>query len=273
MVLLRHRPAPPLDGCVECFWWSRRDREQEFAESMLPSGQAQLVIALHDQPLLCLPGSPTVPSLSWTGAVVHGPQSSFYRAGPKPRGAVVGVSFRPGMAGAVLGVPAAALTDRHVGLDDLWGRTASREWQHALRGAPSPAAVFALLERTLGARLLSHAARPLLIHPAVAHALAGRPAARVRDVQQHSGYSPRHFAALFREAVGLTPKHYYRIRRFNAAVRTLAAAPPTAPVADVAAAVGYADQAHLIREFREFAGVTPGRYRPSSPDSPLHHRG
>jgi AraC-like DNA-binding protein len=114
------------------------------------------------------------------------------------------------------------------------------------------------------------------MHPAVAHALAPRAAnvpsrERVADVQRASGYSPRHFIALFRSAVGLNPKHYYRIRRFNFAVRTLAAGDGQG-FGDIAAAAGYSDQAHLTREFREFTGITPTKYRPSAVDRPLHHR-
>jgi AraC-like DNA-binding protein len=132
-----------------------------------------------------------------------------------------------------------------------------------------PKAMFLILEQVLSARI--H--RPLLIHPAVAHALAARPAdgsaARVAEAQRASGYSPRHFIALFRSAVGLNPKHYYRIRRFNSTLRSMAAG---GCLGDVAAAAGYSDQAHLTREFREFAGIAPTRYRPSAVDRPLHHR-
>ena len=70
---------------------------------------------------------------------------------------------------------------------------------------------------------------------------------------------------------GLNPKHYFRIRRFNAAVRRLAAKDGTA-LSGVAAAAGYSDQAHLSREFREFAGVAPTEYRAGGTDRPLHHR-
>jgi AraC-like DNA-binding protein len=118
--------------------------------------------------------------------------------------------------------------------------------------------------------------RPLLIHPAVAHALASYSVdvaspARVADIQRATGYSPRHFIALFRSAVGLNPKHYYRIRRFNSAARNMAAGGGQG-LSDIAAGAGYCDQAHLTREFHEFAGVVPTKYRPSGIDRPLHHR-
>jgi len=267
MQMHRHRPAPPLDRYIGCFWWSHRDMPQDDSEHMLPSGGAQLLFALHDTPILC--GSAETSS-AWSGSVVHGPQSTYYVAGPKPKGGMVGVSFRPGAAGLVLGVPMAELLDRHVALDSIWGRRGV-DLRHRLISAGDPRAMFRILEQNLSARI--H--RPLLIHPAVAHVLASRPAdaspTRIAEVQRASGYSPRHFIALFRSAIGLGPKHYYRIRRFNFTVRSMATGGGQC-LADIAAAAGYSDQAHLTREFREFAGVAPTRYRPSDADRPLHHR-
>jgi len=270
MQLIRYRPGPPLDGCIECFWWSERGHPEDRTERLLPSGTAQLVLPLHDRSFTCLPGSASPLPVTWSRGIVHGPQSGYYSAGPKPAGAVAGVSFRPGGAAAILGVPANELTDLHVPLEDLWGLR-GRELHEALREAPAPAAVFQALERTLTRRLQ----RPLLIHPAVAQALRGQPGrstpVRVREVQRESGYSPRHFAALFRTAVGLTPKHYYRIRRFTVVVRALAD-DPGGSLADLAASAGYADQPHMIRDFRDFAGLTPTQYRPRDSDAILHHR-
>jgi AraC-like DNA-binding protein len=270
MQLIRYRPAPPLDRYIECFWWSHRDEPQEHSEHMLPSGGAQLLFALHETPILRRP-SADGNWVTWSGSIVHGPQSSYYVTGAKPKGGVVGVSFRPGAAGAVLGASMAELADRHVALDAIWGRRGV-DLHHRLMSTAEPKDVFRILEQSLSARI--H--RPLLIHPAVAHALAPQAArvssqARVTDVQRASGYSPRHFIALFRSAVGLNPKRYYRIQRFNFAVRSVAAADGQG-FGDIAAAAGYSDQAHLIREFREFAGVAPTRYRPSAVDRPLHHR-
>jgi AraC-like DNA-binding protein len=266
MQMSRYRPAPPLDRYIECLWWSHRDEPQNDSEHMLPSGGVQLLFALHETPILCRSAEG---SSAWSGSLLHGPQSSYYVAGPKPKGGVVGVSFRPGGAGAVLGASMAELANRHVALDAIWG-TRGVDLQHKLMAAADPKTMFRILERSLTARI--H--RPLLIHPAVAHALAARPAdgswTRVAEVQRASGYSPRHFIALFRSAVGLNPKHYYRIRRFNSTVRSMAAGGQC--LGDIAAAAGYSDQAHLIREFREFAGIAPTQYRPSCVDRPLHHR-
>ena len=72
------------------------------------------------------------------------------------------------------------------------------------------------------------------------------------------GRSRRHLAARFREQVGLPPKTVARIMRFNRAVSLLGRSDDR--LADIAFECGYFDQAHLNREFREFAGVTPGAF-------------
>jgi AraC-like DNA-binding protein len=269
MLLLRHYPAPPLDALVESFWWSERSAPQAALEHMLPNGTAQLIFALSDAPLSCTAITPSREFIRWRRGIVHGPQSGYYVSGPKPGGAVVGVAFRPGAAGAVLGLPAAELANRHVPVEEIWGARA-RLLHERLCAVGRPAAMFQALEQELNAGLR----RPLLIHPAVAYSLVRCPQegsrTRVAQVQRDTGYSPRHFIALFRASVGLAPGQFYRIERFGAVLRALAQAGPER-LADIAVAAGYADQPHLTREFKEFAGITPTQYRPRSPDSPNHH--
>jgi AraC-like DNA-binding protein len=263
---VRYLPRAPLDRYVECLWWSRRDAPQPCGEHILPCGRVQLIFALHDRALSYAPNGSSA-ALTWTGSLVHGPQWRHYVAGPKPPGPVAGVSFRSGCAGAILGVPALELADLHVSFSSLWGRQAD-ELRERLLAASEPSAVFRLLERYLSARIET----PLLMHPAVAGALASAAwvPERVSPLQRSTGFSPRHFIALFRASVGMTPKHYFRIQRFNEVTRRLAAQ-TQASLADIAVDLGYSDQAHLTREFRELAGVTPRQYR-GRPESPLHHR-
>jgi AraC-like DNA-binding protein len=190
-------------------------------------------------------------------------------AGPKPSGVVVGASFRVGMAAPILGVSLDELCDRHVSIEELWGYR-GLELHERLASMREPMDVC----RALEAELIARIRRPLLIHPAVAYAL--RPdafGARVDEIQRRTGYSPRHFIELFHSAVGLTPKHFYRVQRFSSALTRLAQGRGAgrARLAEVAFAAGYADQAHFSREFRELAGVAPSAYCPPAADSEHHH--
>jgi AraC-like DNA-binding protein len=252
---------------IECLWWSERDLPLEAAEHMLPTGGANIVFPLHDLPMTCRAASPGRDAFQWRRGVAHGPQSGFYVSGPKPAGAAAGIALRPGAAGAIIGVPASELAGQHVMMDALWGARADLLHERLCEAA-RPAAVFQILEQELLVRLR----QPLLIHPAVAHALgrARLPRVRVDDVRRDLELSPRHFIDLFHTSVGLTPGRYYRVRRFGRVLRSLAQN-GSRHLADLAAAAGYADQSHLIREFREHAGTTPTRYRPANPESPHHH--
>ncbi len=237
----------------------------------MPSGRPQLVFTLSEQRIVCLPGEADQPRI-WTGSLLHGPQSRYYINGPKPVGAVVGVAFRTGGVGPVLGVPAVELTDSHMDLGAFWGHRAHLLHER-LMGAPDPRTIFHVLERHLG----EHVRSALSMHPAVEHAVTrGSSLAALelttgtRARADYGGYSPRHFIALFRETVGMTPSHYLRIQRLNESLQMLAKQTRPA-LADVAAQMGYYDQPHFTRDCLALGGITPSKYRALNPDSPLHH--
>jgi AraC-like DNA-binding protein len=101
------------------------------------------------------------------------------------------------------------------------------------------------------------------MHDAVRIALAaldradGAPA--VADVARRLGLSDRRFIEVFRRHVGMTPKRFCRVRRFQRALAASDAA-ATPDWVCVAARYGYFDQSHLIRDFVEFSGLTPTAY-------------
>jgi transcriptional regulator GlxA family with amidase domain len=82
---------------------------------------------------------------------------------------------------------------------------------------------------------------------------------RVRVLASELGWSSRRLIDRFRDHVGLPPKAAARVIRFNRAVTALSSGMPQ--IAQVAAACGYADQAHLARDVRALGGVTPGELR------------
>jgi AraC-like DNA-binding protein len=101
-------------------------------------------------------------------------------------------------------------------------------------------------------------------------ALAREPtAALIKPVQRASGCGPARFIARFEQAMGLTPKRYARVLRFHALIERLAREQP-GDWAQAAVEAGYADQSHLIHEFKRLAGITPTAYRAVAPDHPTH---
>jgi AraC-like DNA-binding protein len=170
-------------------------------------------------------------------------------------GSAAGVQFdlEPVAARDLLGVPAGELASRTVGLEQLLGRRAEQvaERLHAAAGAGER---FAILDEVLRAALdaAAPACRP---DTRRAWALLERSGGRMRvgELAAQVGCSRRHLVNRFREDVGAPPKVAARLIRFERARRRLG----REPLARVAAACGYADQAHLTREFSELAGVPP----------------
>jgi AraC-like DNA-binding protein len=99
------------------------------------------------------------------------------------------------------------------------------------------------------------------------HARPGR--ASVGAVQRASGASAERFIERFRDAVGLGPKRYLRVTRLRSLLERVAAR-GSANWSDLAFEFGFSDQAHLVREFRDLTGLTPGAYRPLEARQPMH---
>lgn len=128
----------------------------------------------------------------------------------------------------------------------------------ALRADPHDAV--ATLDRWLRARA-ARAPRPSRALAAAAHLLTHPQAApRVRDVADAIGYSVRQLQRRFRAEVGLTPKQIAQIHRARL-VRAHITAHPDRGLAEIAAELGFADQAQMTRLFARYCGTTPGRYR------------
>jgi AraC-like DNA-binding protein len=256
-------PGPALRPFVKQLWASEQTSAGAVREHVLPTGRMHLVFRLSDHPLRVFDGADDRIGRTVGLVVVGGARSSFYVRDVSQPMRSVGAELHPGAAEVLFGAPANELAERHTPLADLWGPAANEARQRLLE-AGDPGRALDLFEALLRARL--PAVRGL--HPAVARAL-GRFAtgADVGHVVADSGYSHRRFIALFRGAVGLTPKTYCRLLRFQ---RVLDRGSEHASWVDVALAAGYSDQPHLNREFRHLAGLSPGGYRRAAPDWSHH---
>jgi methylphosphotriester-DNA--protein-cysteine methyltransferase len=245
-------PRGPLGQVVDRIWMCA-DEPLHARERILPSGTVELVFNLVDDEIRIYDPARLNRCRRYSGAVVSGPYRTCFAIDPAQHASIMGVHFKPGGAFPFFGA-ADELADAHVDLDAFWGR-----WAVELRArlaAAAPARRFAIMERALLARWRYCWRR----HPAVTVALQSFEESlgqvTIRAAAQRVELSERRFIQAFSREVGLTPKMYCRIQRFQRA-REVVETLRTPRWATLAVDAGYFDQSHLIRDFREFSGLSP----------------
>ncbi|MGH8146326.1 MAG: helix-turn-helix domain-containing protein [Rhodanobacteraceae bacterium] len=268
-MLLRRQPIPILRPFVKALWASQpSDRvsgDSRYRERVLPTGDMHLVFRSGGLPLRILAAPGDQRGQTFERALVGGARADFYLRDVSPAGASVGAQLLPGACLPLFDAPANELAARHMALDDLWGTDAALAYDQIF-STSDPRRQLDVFETILAARL-PHVRS---VHPAVAQVLAGfDDSPNVDAMVAASGYSHRHFIALFECETGLAPKRFCRVQRFRKLLAE-AATRPALSWTELALAAGYSDQSHFNREFRVFTGITPGEYRRAAPHHPHH---
>jgi AraC-like DNA-binding protein len=249
------RPAPPLDRFVEQLWYWEGAPLAHTKDRLLPNGDCGLIINLVEDETRSYNGPCAEEIQRYPGAVLCGPYSRYFVIDTREQRANVGVGFKSGGTWPFFDAAADELQNQHVALRDLWG-SAGDTLRERVMAAPTPHAKLLVLE----AELLARAIRPLHRRAEVDFAIDRLKAAphdhSIAQLSEHVGLSARRFTRLFTLQVGLTPKLFARIQRFQ---HTLEATqgPAARDWTVVAHECGYFDQSHLIRECRELSGFTP----------------
>jgi transcriptional regulator GlxA family with amidase domain len=164
----------------------------------------------------------------------------------------MGVRFRPGSAYRFVPSPLAALTDSAVPTEEIWG-CEGRYLEEAVLTARSHAERTRLVQDFLLSRLA--APRPRF-DAAISEIVRSHGQTRVDQLAGRIGWSPRQLEREFRASAGLSPKALARIIRFQNLLR-LVGEGRLREWASLALEGGYADQPHMVREFRQFSGQSP----------------
>jgi AraC-like DNA-binding protein len=239
-----YRPPPHLRDRVQCFWRVDTGPRPGFTQPVLPDGCTDIV---------------------WIGArapILAGPATQRIDV-PLPGGVdVVGVRFKPGWAASSLGVAADGLLNTHyVALDDIWSGSES-----ALLALMPRAATERELARSFmpKMRALANIVTRRVLHQSKpdASVLCGvqrlaRGEGDVERIAREIGVSTRHLHRQFRTAVGYGPKAFHRIMRLQRLFWAASHGCDARDLAELAAHVGYADQAHMCREVRTLTNQTP----------------
>lgn len=255
-----YKPKPPLSKFVDNLWlYEGNEREHKTkTERILPTGTFELAINLHQNELLFYDAERPENFSRFSGAVVSGAHGCGFVVDTTEVACIIGVHFKPGGAFPFLGLPAGDLADTHVDLETIAGQFAAR-LRERLCEARTSAARFKLLEHALLSRLCQSAQHHYAVSTALEVFGKRHLGPTVKETAKYLGLSQRRFIQVFKAEVGLTPKLFSRIQRFQHA-RTFIHQNHSPKWAAVAADLGYFDQSHLIREFLEFSGLSPVDY-------------
>lgn len=235
----RHAPSPVVARLVDRYWIVRWD---------LPDGD------VHRQQVLPHPVTNVV--FEQGGAVAGGVTTSLFTRTLRGRGRAVGVMFRPGGFRPLVDRPMRELTDRTLPLRDLLGPPADVLARQIARD-DDPAAV-ARIDTALTA-LVPEDAHPAESTMRLAELAADdRTVLRTEQLAGVAGVGVRTLQRRFADHIGISPKAV--IRRYRLYEAAEAARDADVDWGALAADLGYADQAHLIRDFRAAFGVTPTAY-------------
>lgn len=243
------KPRAPLDSFVECFWTLEGEGAAAQPERILPDGCVELILnfgarfSQHSndgrsiQPRNFLVGQMTGPILI------------------SPSGAVelIGIRFHPGGTLPFLQVPLHEITDQVVELGSLSSRL-ERELTRAASAAPSLPEKIAALERFL-TRCLTNNKHDVRSMTLAAKIVAGAGLVPVDQLAHDAGISSRQLERRFLREIGIGPKLLGRIIRFQQVFRAVEVG--NSAWSAIALECGYYDQAHLIRDFNQFARQTP----------------
>lgn len=253
-----YTPPPPLSRFVELFWYYEGSSTASGKELILPTGTMQLIVRLGAPTMQVWDREHRLQVDNRSGTLINGVHSEPFIIDTSDQDALMGVHFHLGGAFPFLGMPASELKNINAGLDDLWG-TGADELRSRLCEAPSVSHKFEVMQRWL----LDRVSAPLARHRSVERGLQvldePTAAASVAGIAADIGLSKRRFIEVFKQQVGLTPKLYARVRRFQSVIDTVG---DRAEIVwpEVAVDCGYFDQAHFIRDFKQFCGLTPGNY-------------
>jgi AraC-like DNA-binding protein len=257
-------PTPALAGYIAAYRFARfvAPPEQGTAPLLVSPPSPEMEIVASDRSFM-LDHTPDGRLVLKPRVFVFGPMLAERAATPSLAGGgsarVLSILFRPGAAAMFLRTPAAAFTDLVIDGDCVLPRPMLSTFARALACESTTESARVLDEHFV--RYLDSIERKRDVRVEAALGLIRDAPTRVYlpTVSRQVGLGRRQLERLFLEHVGVSPGRCAQFERFRAAARAVAG-PMRHSLAEIAAARGYADQAHMAREFRALAGVSPSQY-------------
>ena len=253
-----YSPSPALQPFVQCYWAGTpqsRGGDQNGVHRVVPDGCIDILVRFDAS--TAEGAKPSRPRFA-DRALVVGTMSRPLIVSEADNTCFLGVRFKPGKAIGFLGVPAGELTDQSIALGDVWTRDGNR-LESRLADLRGIGPRLALLEAALLERLDRKRAEDPYLEALVDLILRRQGSVSIAALSKFAGLSRQHVARKFDRYIGINPKLFCRVVRFQSLLEAIRLARGV-DWAAAALELGYYDQAHMILEFKEFSGLTPATF-------------
>lgn len=253
----QYKPSPLLGHAIECFWIFRGGNDPvKRLQGLIPGGRIECIFHLGVPMNWMISG--TEPNGYWFNQpVILGQRDRIFYTRPAENAELLGIRFKPGGFGAFSRVPAYLLLNRIFPAHEIMGGF-SGKLERKLRSDITDSERIVLVEDEL-AKLKFGAGQEFFEVCEIIHSI--RQCIVPDQVSSFCLERQIHYKKLervFLKWVGYGPKSYFRILRFNRALKEMGVERRT--LTDIAHGGGYYDQSHFIRDFRQFAGISPGKF-------------
>lgn len=258
MTLEFHVPSSPLDQFIESFLYYRDFQPEHLIDRLLPDGNVTLLIELTGAPQYLYDNQTLAEKQRCSKTWFSGNRDGYITIPSCRDIEMFVVNFRKGMSGPFLQDPLSTYTNHIVDGEQAFSPKIFN-LREQLLACPTPEEMF----RCAAQFFIKLGGPRLEVNPFIVFAvdsIAAKPGQdTLRVLADKVGYSQKHLIKLFKQHVGLTPKSFMRIMRFQRVIRDIETQ-ASLRWTDVAYQSGYYDQAHFIHDFRHFSGLTPGDY-------------
>jgi AraC-like DNA-binding protein len=261
MILQIHRPVFPLNAFIENLVYYEGLNTPHNLDRFLPDGNTEIIIDLTEKPQYIYDNETLQEIQTCRYAWVSGVRTQPITIPSGRDSRMLIVAFKMGKASPFYPFAMSELNDTVAGADLVFGRDVL-DLREQLLAAKSSERMFQLVEGFLlqqagnavcedtSTRCVDYAVSSIINKPTLR---------RLHELSEEIGYSQKHFISLFKEQVGVSPKQYLKIMRFQKVIGTIENS-KFIEWRSIALESGYYDQAHFIHDFKLFSGFTPNEY-------------
>lgn len=254
MYLRTHIPSSPLNNHIALFTYYKQYNPDYSATRILPDGSVELLIILDDIQRVFYTDTSNI--FMCKKAILSGVQREYIYANAAGY-SLFAIKFKVGGSYPFLHLPVSEFNNLFVDAEHVLGN-ALLLLREQLLELSEPREMFLLVEKYLMERLTNYRQQQRTVDTAV-FSIHNSKLISLRQMAEELGYSQKQFIHIFKKHVGLSPKYYQRIARFNKVLKAVDKQ-QSIDWSQIGYTCGFYDQAHLINDFKYFSGMAPKDY-------------